>query len=84
MIFARIDGSLIRQCRVGDFSSTKWIARRHRLEGKGGERMMEKYTPEEMLGRIAREREYRRRRDAALPPPRLRFPRRRNPAPISR
>ena len=26
---------------------------------------MEKYTPEEMLGRIAREREYRRRRDAA-------------------
>lgn len=27
--------------------------------------MMDKYTPEEMLGRIAREREYRRRRDAA-------------------
>lgn len=26
---------------------------------------MEKYTPEEMLGGIAREREYRRRRDAA-------------------
>ena len=26
---------------------------------------MEKYTPEEMLGRIAREREYRLRRDAA-------------------
>lgn len=25
---------------------------------------MEKYTPEELLGRIAREREYRRRRDA--------------------
>ena len=33
-------------------------------KGKG-ERLMEKYTPEEMLGRIAREREYRRRRDAA-------------------